>query len=116
KALADALRGANKLYGKPRGLQQELEDIPVVYYGRLGRRAGLAIAGRVHGKYIPYAIQINSQIPMASAMLHTTLVHEFCHAIRWIVADDEAYEPGHGKEWKRLMVASGQEPDEYVTD
>jgi hypothetical protein len=114
-AMEDALRGAKKLYGSGQTLRASLEEIPVVWDGRMGAVGRCRFAG-VGSIVVPYAIQLSSKVPISKKVAHDTLVHEFAHAIRGLVSKDYASEESHGNEWKKLMVASGQKPDVRCED
>lgn len=70
-------------------------------------------AGRAHIEEFPAFVELSHSLLWEHPieMVNVTLPHELAHVAAWIIFEDG----GHGKGWKTVMRAIGQEPTVYHT-
>lgn len=119
-AIVSVSNGAEDLYGTFEGekVRRILLKVPVTYNNRLTAVIGrcIAVYDRDTERAHPKKIEIAGKLEIPDKYVHGLLVHEFCHAARAVVANDYMDEPGHGLEWKDLMIASGELPHATCLD
>lgn len=120
-AIRRVISACSNLYGasSARKVKRVIEKLPWRYNGRLRRAVArcCAVYGNDYEIVVPTHIEFSSVCDIPEDQVERIAVHELCHAARMVLGGrDYETEKGHGREWKALMVESGEEPVQFDPD